>query len=302
MAQVIFAVAQQNNRATHRSYLFLLQQLVPARKVERVVHRGAPTRPQHSHTGRETLRVIGEILCNFRSGVEADHECLVIVWANDGVEKLNCRFLLELEAVAHRVARVNQQPHLQRQVGLATEAAHFRRLLIVDHPEVVSLQILYVVAVPIGNSEHYANFVDDVDDRRDALIGLRFSWIFQVGGSLPCRRRGSWCGGRRSDRSRGRRSRRARGGRRRSLRLAVRRCRLADERAGQYMKSDQKQKNARFHQIDFIIIAPAPAQEPTEKFPQRRGSPRLRSHLQRSRGRRGKPCLYREVLPPSAPY
>src|SRR5260370_34866117 len=68
------------------------------------------------------------------------------------------------------------------------------------------------------------------------------------------------------------------------------------------MKSDQKQKNARFHQIDFIIIAPAPAQEPTEKFPQRRGSPRLRSHLQRSRGRRGKPCLYREGLPPSAPY
>jgi hypothetical protein len=85
----------------------LLQQLVPAREVERVVHRGAAACPQHAYAGRKIFRTVGEILCNFRSGVEADDESLVIAWANDGVQELDGRILFKLESVAHRVARVH---------------------------------------------------------------------------------------------------------------------------------------------------------------------------------------------------
>ena len=140
--EIVLAVAQQNDGAAHRSRLLLLQQLVPAGKVERVVHRRAPARPQHAHAGRKILRAIGEILRNFRGGVETDHERLVIVRANDRVQKFDGRILLELESVAHRVTRVHQQTHLQRQIGLAAEAAQFRGLLIVGHSEVAFFRSL----------------------------------------------------------------------------------------------------------------------------------------------------------------
>ena len=160
MAQVVVAVAQQNNRAAHRAGLLLLEQFVAAGKVERVIHRGAAARPQHAHADRKMFGAVGEILGHFGSGVEADHECLVIARANDGIQKFDGCFLLELEAVAHRVARVDQQSNLQRQIGFTAEAAQFGRLLVVDDLEVVFLQILDVAPVPVGHREDDANFVD----------------------------------------------------------------------------------------------------------------------------------------------
>jgi hypothetical protein len=64
------------------------------------------------------------------------------------------------------------------------EAAQLRGLLIVDDFEVVSCQILDVAAVPVGNGEYDTNFVDDVDDGRDGLVGIGLSWIPRLRRSL----------------------------------------------------------------------------------------------------------------------
>jgi hypothetical protein len=112
VAQVVVAVAEQNDGAAHWAGLLLLEQLVAAGEVQRVIHRSAAAGTQHADSRGEVFGAVGEILGHFRSGVEANHERLVVTAANDGVQKLNGRFLLKLEAVAHRVAGIDQQSDL----------------------------------------------------------------------------------------------------------------------------------------------------------------------------------------------
>ena len=84
------------------------------------------------------------------------------------IQKLNGRFLLELEPVAHGIAGVDQQSHLQGQIGLTAEAAQFRRFPVVQNFEIVFLQIFDVVPVFVGDRENHAHFVDRLDDRVSA--------------------------------------------------------------------------------------------------------------------------------------
>ena len=101
VALIVFAVAQQNDGAAHRTGLLVLQQFVAAGEVERVIHCGAAAGAQAAHADRKLLGVIGEILHDFGRHVEANHECLVIMRANRGIQELDGRFLLELETIAH---------------------------------------------------------------------------------------------------------------------------------------------------------------------------------------------------------
>ena len=98
--------------------LVVLHQLVAAGVIDGVVHRGAAAGAQHAHAVRKRFRVVGEVLRDFRRGVEADDEGAIEFRADDLVQELDGGFLLELEAVAHGVAGVDQQAYAQRQVGL----------------------------------------------------------------------------------------------------------------------------------------------------------------------------------------
>ena len=112
------------------------QQLVAAGKIQRVVHGGAAARPEGSNPARKRFGVIGEVLGDFRSDIETDDERFVIAGPDRLVEKLNGRFLLELETVADRVAGIDQQSDLQRQIGLVVKAANLLgRLAVVDVPK-----------------------------------------------------------------------------------------------------------------------------------------------------------------------
>ena len=104
-------------------FCFSFPQLVAAGVVKRVVHGGAAARTQAANAFRKLLGVVGEILRDFRRGVEPDDKRPVELRTHDLVQKLDCGFLLELETVADRVAGVDQQSHPQRKVGLAVKAA-----------------------------------------------------------------------------------------------------------------------------------------------------------------------------------
>ena len=104
------------------------------------MRRAAP-RTQSTHALRKRFGVVGKILRDFGSHIETDHKCLVVLRPYGLIEKRDGRFLLELEAVAHRVAGVHQQPDLQRQIGFAVETANLiRGLVVVDDLKVRLLQ------------------------------------------------------------------------------------------------------------------------------------------------------------------
>ena len=137
VAHVVVAIAEQDDGPAHRAVLLLLQQLVTAGKIQGVVHRGAAAWPEGPNSARERFRVVGEVLGDFRGDIETDDESLVVAGPYRLVEKLNGRFLLELETVPHGVAGIDQQPDLQRQVGLVVEAANLlNRLAVIDHGEI----------------------------------------------------------------------------------------------------------------------------------------------------------------------
>src|SRR5207249_1385593 len=129
-----------------------------------------------AYAAREQLRTVGKVLRDFRFRIEAKHERLVIPGADGLVQKLNCRFLLELETVADGVTGIDQKSDAQRQFGLAPETANFfNRLLIVDDLEVAFAEVLHIMVVLIRHSKHHAYFVYRANNRRPLLAArLRF--------------------------------------------------------------------------------------------------------------------------------
>ncbi len=103
--------------------LLSCHEFVAAGVVDGVVHRGTAARPQHAHAVRQRFGVVGHVLGDFGRGIKADDEGLVGGALNNLVQELDSCFLLELKAVAHRIAGVDEQADAQRQVGLAPERA-----------------------------------------------------------------------------------------------------------------------------------------------------------------------------------
>src|SRR5580704_10211552 len=114
MTLVVVAVAQQNDRPAYRPVVLRLHELVTAGKIECVIHRGAAARSQRAHSDREFFRVVGKILRDLRSHIEAYDESLVVPGTYRLIQKFRGRFLLELETVAHRIAGIDQQSYFQR--------------------------------------------------------------------------------------------------------------------------------------------------------------------------------------------
>ena len=152
--------------------LRLLQQLVAARVVERIIHRGSAAGTQFADPVGQLFGVIGEFLRHLRSGIESHDKGAVVTLTHGLVQKLDCRFLLELEAVAHRTAGIDQQAHLQRQIRLGVEAANLRhRLVVVHDAKVALLQIGHALAVLVGHSEDDVHFVGADDGFWEHLRG-----------------------------------------------------------------------------------------------------------------------------------
>ena len=106
------------------------------------------------------------------SQIKADDKGLVVLPTDRLFQKLDSRFLLELEATAHRLAGVDQQTDLQGQIRLAAEAEDlFRRLAVVQNFEIVFLQILDVVAVLVGDGENQVDFVHGLAHGEDRFTG-----------------------------------------------------------------------------------------------------------------------------------
>ena len=171
VAHVVVAIAEQDDRPAHRPILLLLQQLVAAGKIQRIVHGGAAAGPEGTNPAGKRFGVVGKILGNLRGHIEADHESLVVSGPHRLVEKFDGGFLLELETVAHRIAGIHHQPDLEGQIGLVVEAADLLgRLAVVEYRKIALGQILYVAAMFVGDREHHIHFVDRLGDRGGGII------------------------------------------------------------------------------------------------------------------------------------
>ena len=92
-----------------------------------------------------------------------------IVWLRNSMAD----FLLELEAVAHRVAGIDQQSDLQRQLGFVVKAANLLGgPVVVDDRKIALGQVLHVVAMPVGHGEDDVHFVHRLGDRGGGVIGV----------------------------------------------------------------------------------------------------------------------------------
>jgi len=115
---------------------------------------------QFVHAMRQGFRVVCEVLCNFGSGIEADNEGVVVSWSHRLIEKFNGGFLLELKAVANRVAGINEQADLQGQISFGVEAADFLgRFTVIDYAKIILLQVGDVAAVFVGDGKDHVDFV-----------------------------------------------------------------------------------------------------------------------------------------------
>src|SRR5580704_350134 len=160
VAQVVVAVAEQNNGTPDRRGLGSLEQFVAAGKIKGIIKRRAASRTQLAHSLSEHLSLVGEVLRDFGCRVKAHHKRLIVTRTHGLIQKFNRRLLLELEAVANRVASIYEKPDLQRQVRLGVETANFlRRLVVVDHVKIALLQIGDAPPVLVGYGEHYVHFV-----------------------------------------------------------------------------------------------------------------------------------------------
>ena len=97
---VIVAIAQQNDGATNREALCVFQKLVAAGVVQGVVESCAAAGAQLVNTMGQSFGVVGEVLRDFWSYIEADDEGLVLLRVNGLIEEFDGGFLLELEAIA----------------------------------------------------------------------------------------------------------------------------------------------------------------------------------------------------------
>jgi hypothetical protein len=62
---------------------------------------------QHVNTGEKLLAVIGEVLCDLGLQAKTHDKGLIVLRPNRLAEKLDGRFLLELKAIAHRLAGID---------------------------------------------------------------------------------------------------------------------------------------------------------------------------------------------------
>ena len=108
----------------------------------------------------ELSAIIREILRDLGRHVKAHDKCLVVAGMDGLIQKFDRGFLLELEAVAYRVAGVNQQADLQRQIGFGVKASNLlRRFVIVQDFEVVLLEIGDPAAMLIRDREYDVHLV-----------------------------------------------------------------------------------------------------------------------------------------------
>ena len=172
-ALIVLTVTQQNDGAAGSDHaVVFLHQLVTTSEINGIVHCRAAARAQHAYAVGELFRAVGEVLGHLGRGVESNHEGLIVLWPDNLVQELDRSFLLELEAVAHRVAGINEQADAERQIGLPAERMNAeRRLDCRRYVEIVLRQVLHKVIALVGHGEDHVHFVDPLTNRRDVSSG-----------------------------------------------------------------------------------------------------------------------------------
>src|SRR5580704_17276515 len=92
--------------------------------------------------------------------VEAHNECLVEADSQRVLQETRGRALLEIKPAVYRPADIDQQTHMQRQIGFATEIENrLRRLVVVKNAEIILIQIADKLAMLVGRDEQHVNLV-----------------------------------------------------------------------------------------------------------------------------------------------
>ena len=168
-ALIVLAVREQNDGPPGRPLALRLGQFGLRGFVNRVKQRRSTARTQHANAVRQAARVIREVLRYLRERIKAEHKRLVGDGTDNLAQKLNCRVLLEAEAVADGTAGIDQQTHPQGQVGLTAEAGNGGGLTVVQNLYVVAPQVLYEMPVSVCDREYQVHLVHGLDDGRSGV-------------------------------------------------------------------------------------------------------------------------------------
>ena len=131
-AEIIVAIADHHQDAAH-VLVWVADQLAAAAGkllgglVDGVVKRGAAAGALLLDDVAQRVEVAGKVLDHLRIVVHGHQKGLVLIPADHVEEKIDGRFLFELQTLANAIGSVQQQAHAQRQVGLAAEKANILR-------------------------------------------------------------------------------------------------------------------------------------------------------------------------------
>src|SRR5580700_4883417 len=188
IALVIFAIAYDYDRLPCGMIGTVFQKLIFASAIDCIVERGASAILQAVDAIGKQLHIVGEILRELALFVEADYESPVESHANRVLEKADRGILLEIKTAVDRTAHVDEQAHVQRQIGFATKIQNgLRRLMIVKDRKIALIQISNKLAMLVGGDEQHVHFIDTFvnGEHRASLriIGGRGTGIWAGAGS-----------------------------------------------------------------------------------------------------------------------
>src|ERR1700733_13852079 len=188
IALVVFAIAHDYDRLPCGMIGTVFQEFIFTSAIDCIVERGASTILQAVDTIGKQLHIVGEILRELALFVEADYESPVESHANRVLEKADRGSLLEIKTAVDRTAHVDEQSHVQRQIGFATKIQNgLRRLMIIKNRKIALIQISNKLAMLVCGDEQHVHFIDTFvnGEHRASLriIGGRGTGIWAGAGS-----------------------------------------------------------------------------------------------------------------------
>src|ERR1700722_12403796 len=115
-------------------------------------------------------QVSGVILNHFRFVIEGHDEGLVLVTAQDVLEKVEGRIFFEIEAGADAVGGIEQDADTQRKVGFAAEIANLLRIAVFEDFEIGLIEIGDKIAVAVHDRGDEVNEAGGGSDGRSFLL------------------------------------------------------------------------------------------------------------------------------------
>src|SRR5690349_3652799 len=177
VALVVIPITENDERFALWTVGLLFQKLIFASVIDGIVECGASAFAQGSDATGYFRNVIGEILGQIARAVEAHHEGFIESATQYMLHKTGGRVLFEIEARMNRATDVNQQAHLQWQIGLAMEIYDgLHRLMIIEETKIILCKVANEFAVLVGSDEENIHFIYPLANRKNGIL-----WIIGSG-------------------------------------------------------------------------------------------------------------------------